>query len=29
LIHPQLKVGIANQRHPFSPQRLFSAEIQE
>src|ERR1700737_4722078 len=27
LIHPQLKVGIANQRHPFSP-GLFSAEIQ-
>jgi hypothetical protein len=27
LIHPQLKAGIANQRHPFYAQRLFSAEF--
>jgi CspA family cold shock protein len=25
LIHTQLKIGTANQRHPFSPERLFSA----
>jgi len=28
LVHSQLKVGSANQRHPSHPQRLFSAEIQ-
>jgi CspA family cold shock protein len=27
-VHPQLKVGSANQRHPSHQQRLFSAEIQ-
>jgi hypothetical protein len=27
LIHPQLKVGTANQRHPFSPERFFSAQF--
>jgi len=29
LIDPQLKVGSANQRHPYHPQRFFSAEIQK
>jgi hypothetical protein len=29
LIHPQLKVGSANQRCPYHPQRFFSAEIQK
>jgi hypothetical protein len=28
LIHPQLKIGSANQRYPDHPQRFFSAEIQ-
>jgi len=28
LIHPQLKIGSAKQRHPSHPQRLFSAENQ-
>jgi cold shock protein len=29
LIHPQLNVGSANQRHPYHPQRFFLAEIQK
>jgi cold shock protein len=29
LIHPQLKIGTANQRHPFSPERLFSAQFNQ
>jgi CspA family cold shock protein len=27
LIHTQLKVGIANQRHPFHSSRFFSAQF--
>jgi hypothetical protein len=29
LIHPQLKVGIANQRHPFSPAAILLSTIQQ
>jgi hypothetical protein len=28
LIHPQLKVGTANQRHPFSPAAILLSTIQ-
>jgi len=29
LIHPQLKVGIANQRHPFSSAAILLSTIQQ
>jgi hypothetical protein len=29
LIHPQLKIGTANQRHPFSPAAILLSTIQQ